>query len=237
MEFKVEILGRMSFEEALIYQKKTVQKVRDQLIPSTFLLVEHPAVVPMGKRSSNDHILVSPENLEGQNIKVVPTDRGGLVTLHMPGQLVCYPIFDLKCVGMGIKPFVSFLADIIISFLNTFNINGYYDEKNPGVYVGDKKIASVGIRVDRFVTRHGFALNCFNNLKLFDYIVACGKSHQLFTSIKAEKTSSPENIQYYFDCLREITFRKYLLGYVEGQGHTQLEHDHDNILNKSFYPH
>ncbi len=204
MEFKLEILGRMSFEEALIHQKKTAQKVRDHLVPSTFLLVEHPTVVSMGKRSSNNHILVSQDVLDKQKIKVVSTDRGGQVTLHMPGQLVCYPIFDLKSLGMGIKQFVSFLADIIISFLDMFNINGYYDSNNPGVYVGNKKIAFVGIRVDRFVTRHGFALNCFNDLKLFDYIVACGKSHQLFTSIQVEKSSNHNNMQYYFDYFKEL---------------------------------
>ena len=142
--------------------------------------LEHPTTYTAGIRSKNYEIL-------NKSIKVIKTNRGGKITLHNPGQQIVYFVIDLNRRKKDIKNLVKQIENTIMSFLKIYKINSYKDSKNIGVWVKDKKIAAIGIRVSRWVAYHGFSINIKNDLKAYKKIMPCGLDNNKITSIKNEK--------------------------------------------------
>lgn len=155
------------------------------------LLVEHdPPVVTLGRRStSRDHLVVAPERLAAMGIELEESDRGGDITWHGPGQLVAYPILDLDRLGLRIHPYMRLLEQVVIDLLAEFGVRGDRDPEATGVWVGSRKICAMGVRVSRWVSMHGLALNVDPDLAAFGLIVPCGLHGRPVTSLRNECAS------------------------------------------------
>ena len=149
-------------------------------------MLEHPHVYTLGRRGQQSHILASDEALTQLGVETHFTDRGGETTYHGPGQLVGYPIVNLRRWGGGVRKYVETLEQVLIGTLSEFGITAHSEGKPTGVWVGDAKIAAIGVRVSRSVTMHGFALNVCPDLSFFDHIVPCGMPGARVTSMAQE---------------------------------------------------
>lgn len=179
-------LGIKSFWEVYQLQKFYVEKRKNNEIEDLLILVEHPPVITIGRRGKMENLLVSKEKLKELNIEIYQIERGGDITLHNYGQLVGYPIFYLRNGFWDMKRFISKIEDLIIKLLKSFDIIAEKKEKLIGVFVDDKKICSIGMAIDKYVTFHGFALNVNNDLSYFQLINPCGIKGLKMTSIKEE---------------------------------------------------
>lgn len=171
---RVVRLGRIGYADALALQRATAAAVRSGAEPETLFLLEHPPVVTLGRRAAEDHLLLSRAALADRGIEVVETDRGGDVTFHGPGQIVGYPILDLRRRGLGPHTYLRFLERVLIGVLAQQGIDAFRDEHHTGVWTAQGKIAAMGIRVSGGVSLHGFALNVATDLGAFGLIVPCG---------------------------------------------------------------
>ena len=160
-------------------------------LPALLLLLQHPHVYTLGRRGAETDILVSPDTIHELGADVYHTDRGGEATYHGPGQLVGYPILDLRAAGLGPLAYVRALERVIISTLAELGIHATTEDRPTGVWVDDAKIAAIGVRVSRGVTMHGFALNVSPDLSYFGHIVPCGMPGASVTSI-AEQGVRPD---------------------------------------------
>jgi lipoate-protein ligase B len=164
----------LGYREALERQFFLRDKRRQDKIVNTVLLVEHRPVITFGARQSANKLLVSREELAEHKIDAVDVRRGGGTTAHTPGQLVFYPIMNLETLGLGINEYVRSLEAIGIELLAQLGVKSERKKGFPGLWVDDKKIASIGVRVSKFITYHGMAINIQNDLSIFDLIVPCG---------------------------------------------------------------
>jgi lipoyl(octanoyl) transferase len=178
-------LGQKDYKEVWDLQKQFHKKRVENEIDNTLLLVEHMPVITMGKSGKAGNLLFTPDTLKAKGISYYHIERGGDVTYHGPGQLVGYPIFNVKEGLAGIKPFVNKMEDAIIRTLADFDIRAEKMEKMIGVWAQGKKICSIGIAVKRWVSFHGFALNVNTNLEHFNLIVPCGLKNVTMTSMQA----------------------------------------------------
>jgi lipoyl(octanoyl) transferase len=176
-------IGRCRYAEALALQERLVEERRVGTRPDTLVLVEHEPVYTLGRTADEEHILLSKEALTRQGIDVVRIGRGGDVTYHGPGQLVGYPIIDLKALGRGVLWHVNMLEKTIQATLADFGIDSRCEREHRGVWVGDEKVSAVGVRVTRGITMHGFALNVSVDLNYFTGIVPCGIQDRGVTSM------------------------------------------------------
>ncbi|MFO7636823.1 MAG: lipoyl(octanoyl) transferase LipB [Clostridia bacterium] len=176
MNFDVIDLGRTDYGKALEFQYELLGKRQNNLIRDTLILTEHEPVITLGIRGSRENILLSPEQMDRENVKVYEVGRGGDVTYHGPGQLVGYPIFDLGGRGRNIREFVWNIEEAFIRLLQEdYGIMAHReDKKYTGVWVEDRKITAIGIAVKHWVTMHGFAFNVNTNLEHFGWIRPCG---------------------------------------------------------------
>lgn len=179
-------LGLIGYTEALHLQDSLVRERIAGNVPDTILLLQHPPTITIGASGGEENILTSRDILAQQGISIFHTDRGGNITWHGPGQLVGYPIFDLGSRGMTLHHYVWSLEKVIIDTLHEFSIPAHRDHKYPGVWVGQNKICSLGIRISRWVTKHGFALNASNDLKYLSYIRPCGIADRGVTSMSQQ---------------------------------------------------
>jgi lipoyl(octanoyl) transferase len=195
-------LGRMGYAEAFALQQDLVAKRKQGEIPDQLLFVEHPHVVTMGRNGHDENLLAAPELLARSGIEFVRTDRGGDVTYHGPGQIVGYPIFDLRDWKRDVVAYVRAVEQVIIDALGSFRILAFRDPGATGVWTGrdlpsrdregavaydsehPAKIAAIGVHISRWVTSHGFALNVDTDLNYFRYIVPCGLTKPV-TSMRA----------------------------------------------------
>ena len=182
-------LGRVEYRRAWDLQNELRRRVIEGSLPDTLLLVEHPHVYSVGRRGKESDILIPPEQLRELGAEVHFVDRGGLVTYHGPGQLVAYPIFDVKAWG-GPMSFVSMLADVMTATLAEYGIAAYCEGRPTGVWAGDAKIAAIGLKISRGVNTHGLALNVNPDLSYFDHIVPCGMPDADVTSMAREGVSA-----------------------------------------------
>lgn len=183
------------YRAALSLMRELATAGRDAGVPGTLILAEHEPVFTLGRGASEDDILVDSEILDRRNITTHRVERGGRVTYHGPGQLMAYPVFNLKQLGLGIARFVNKLETVVINTLESYNIEAGRLEGKPGVWVGEKKIASIGLAVKRYVTFHGLALNYDPDLENFDLINPCGLRGTEITSmakILKQKISGPD---------------------------------------------
>jgi lipoyl(octanoyl) transferase len=167
-------LGRIDYPSALQLQHKLAADRKLGLIPDQLLLLEHPHVITLGRNGHLENLLASDDILARAGIAFYPTDRGGDVTYHGPGQLVGYPILDLRDWQRDVGAYVRAVEETIIATLAEYGIAAGRIPKLTGVWVGERKIAAIGVHLSRWVTSHGFALNVSTDLSYFQYIVPCG---------------------------------------------------------------
>lgn len=178
-------LGRCEYEKALAIQYDILKKRQEGNIEDTLILVEHPPVLTMGRQAEKANIICSEILLENNGIKIFETNRGGDVTYHGPGQIVGYPILDLKKYDMRVKWFVRNIEEVFIRLLmDRYNINASRSNGQIGVWVDNDKITAIGLSVKRGVTMHGFAYNVNTNLDHFNLIIPCGITDKGVTSIE-----------------------------------------------------
>jgi lipoyl(octanoyl) transferase len=209
-ELAVVGLDRMAYGTALQLQRDLAHKrIVGEIERDMLLLVEHPPVVTLGRTFQDQHLPTSREVLEARGIELFDIERGGDVTFHGPGQLVGYPIFDLKEHREDLHWFLRQIEESLIRSLAGFGIGGERKEGYTGVWTADRKIASIGIHVKQWVTWHGFALNVTTDLSYFDIIVPCGISDVVMTSIHKELAErSPRE-------LWGMTLNQVVLGFAE----------------------
>jgi len=170
----VRDLGKIGYAEAFELQRTLVDQRKRSEICDQLLIVEHPHVVTMGRNGHDENVLASPDLLERAGIQFHRTDRGGDVTYHGPGQIVGYPIFDLREWKRDVVAYVRAVEQVIIDALAEFEIDAHRVEGSTGVWTDAGKIAAIGVHISRWVTSHGFALNVDTDLSFFKYIVPCG---------------------------------------------------------------
>jgi len=164
----------MDYAAALELQRRLVAQRQQGAIPDQLLLVEHPHVVTLGRNGHRENLLASDEILARAGVAFHPTDRGGDITYHGPGQLVGYPIVDLREWKRDVAAYVRALEQTLITTLAHFGIAAGRIPGLTGVWVAERKIAAIGVHISRWVTSHGFALNVSTDLSYFQYIVPCG---------------------------------------------------------------
>ena len=192
----VVALGRVPYERAWELQRRLHRQVAEGLAPNLLLLLEHAHVYTLGRRGKRPDILAGPEHLAQLGVEVHFTDRGGEVTYHGPGQLVGYPIVNLREWGGGPLRYVRTLEAALVATLAEFSIVAETADRPTGVWVGDSKIASIGVKISQGVTMHGFALNVDPDLSYFDHIIPCGMPNSpaaSMSSVLAEPIS-PEAV-------------------------------------------
>ena len=186
----VNRLGRISYDDGLTLQKELVEQRRAGAIPDTLLLLEHPPVITLGVKTRHGakHIIASPEQLESAGVTVYETGRGGDVTYHGPGQLVGYPILDLAPDRKDVHRYVRDLEEVLIRVATAFGIEAVRVKGLTGVWVGpegrEEKLAAIGVRISRWITSHGFAVNVSTALDHFNFIVPCGIAGRTVTSLE-----------------------------------------------------
>lgn len=176
-------LGIVPYEVALKLQQGLMQARSEGKIGDVLLLLQHPSVFTEGRFRGGEDRIVPPETLAREGIAVFHTDRGGGITYHGPGQLVAYPILDLKENGLGVCEYIWKLEAVIIKLLFGLGIQGYRLAGYPGVWASEKKVCSIGIHISHHITTHGFAINVTNDLRYFGYVRPCGLSGEVMTSV------------------------------------------------------
>ena len=177
-------LDTVPYEEAFALQKRLVTMRSQDAICDTLILLEHPPVFTVTRKATLNNILASPDELEDKGISLCKTNRGGDITYHGPGQIVGYPIMNLKEHGKDLHKYIRNIEEIIISVLMDYGISAHRDKANPGVWIGDEKIAAIGIAVkSSWTTMHGFAFNVNPDLNHYSFIVPCGLTNKGITSL------------------------------------------------------
>ncbi len=176
-------LPRTPYPAALELMRDLAAAKAREPLDDLLILVEHEPVFTLGVRAAERDILVPPELLAREGISLCRVERGGLVTYHGPGQLVAYPILDLRARGLGPRELVAGLEEALLAFLAEFGVTGRIHPDHPGAWVGEKKIASIGVAVRRGISFHGLALNLDPNLGHFGLINPCGLTSQVMTSL------------------------------------------------------
>jgi len=167
-------LSRMRYADALDRQSQAVELRKSGAISDQLMIVEHPHVVTMGRNGHHENLLAAPELLARSGIEFFETDRGGDVTYHGPGQIVGYPILDLREWKRDVHEYVRAIEQVILDALAGFGIESWREAGATGVWTSAGKIAAIGVHISRWVTSHGFALNVDTDLNYFRYIVPCG---------------------------------------------------------------
>ena len=191
MDVAVRSLGTLDYQSALDLQRELVEQRKRGEIPDQLLLLEHPDVITLGvkNRGARSHVLESDATLAGKGIAVFETGRGGDVTYHGPGQLVGYPIIDLKPDRCDVHRYVRDLEEVLIRAVSDFGIDAGRVAGLTGIWVDvagrQAKLAAIGVRISRWVTSHGFALNVATDLSRFELIVPCGIADKGVTSMAA----------------------------------------------------
>ncbi len=192
-------LGRLDYAKAFDLQRDMVERHKVGSIPDVLLLVEHPHVITLGRNGKPENLLAGEEHLRSAGVDFHPTDRGGDITYHGPGQLVGYPILDLKQWKRDVGAYLRAIEESLIGALGEFGIMAGRMEGMTGVWVeapsGPAKIAAIGVHISRWVTSHGFALNVTTDLSYFQYIIPCGLAGRPVTSMERLLGRAPASEQ------------------------------------------
>jgi lipoyl(octanoyl) transferase len=188
MDVEVRTLGLVPYADGLELQRRLVEQRRAGEIPDQLLLLEHPPVITLGvkARAGTPHLLATPAALQAQGVELFESGRGGDVTYHGPGQLVGYPILDLNPDRRDVHRYVRDIEEVMIRAVAAFGITAERAAGLTGAWVGPNKIAAIGVRISRWITSHGFALNVNTDLSHFNLIVPCGISDRGVTSIERQ---------------------------------------------------
>jgi lipoate-protein ligase B len=186
----------MPYADALELQRSIARdRISGAITQDVLLLMEHPPVVTLGRSSKEKHLVASPEFLQTHGVELFEVERGGDVTFHGPGQLVGYPIIDLKRHRQDLHWYLRKIEEALINTLADYGIPGERNTSYTGVWTRGKKIASIGVHARDWVTWHGFALNVTTDLSFFDLIVPCGITGVVMTSIARELGSEEVSAQ------------------------------------------
>jgi lipoyl(octanoyl) transferase len=175
-------LGLMPYAPACKLQRELVEARKANAIPDVLLFCEHPHVITLGRNGKREHLRANDRLRAKMNVELHSTDRGGDITYHGPGQIVGYPILDLHNYFLDIHRYLRSIEDVIIRTLETFGIAAEREKEMTGVWVRGEKIAAIGVKVSRWVTMHGFAININTDLTKFGRIIPCGIFHKGVTS-------------------------------------------------------
>ena len=213
---EIRRLGLLPYAEALALQRSLVEDRQRGRIEDLLLFVDHPHVLTLGARGGGgrSHILESADRLAELGVEVHETGRGGDVTYHGPGQIVGYPILDLKPDRCDVHRYVRDLEDVLIRTAADFGIRAHGVTGLTGVWVGREKLAAIGVRIARWVTSHGFALNVSTDLAYFDLIVPCGIADRGVTSLEAllKRSVSRRDVEERLAANFAVVFDRQLLG-------------------------
>ncbi|MDM8557069.1 lipoyl(octanoyl) transferase LipB [Desulfococcaceae bacterium HSG7] len=191
------------YNKALVLQHRLVASRQKKPLKSDLvLLVEHPAVFTLGRRGGLSNLIVSPDYLKKKGIAVVPAERGGDITFHDIGQLIAYPIVNLRANRLSVTDYVSALEDVMIGTAAKFGVTAVRRDLNRGVWVGVRKLGSIGIAIRHGITFHGLAFNVNLSLTPFDWIRPCGLHNVRITSL-ARELSQSVNMEYVREILTE----------------------------------
>ncbi len=197
-------LGKMDYKYAHQFQVECVQwRLLDKGRPDIFLVTEHPPVFTLGSRGGRENLTVGEDFIKSRGVDIIQTERGGDITYHGPGQVVVYPIVRLHEAKLSVRAYVDMLEEVMISCAADFGVKTGRDQRNRGVWVGNNKIGSIGIRVRHGVTFHGLALNVTLDFEHFSWIQPCGLSGIGVTSLERESGKSID----FSEVKRDIIFR------------------------------
>jgi len=182
----VRRLGRIGYAEGLELQNELVEQRRRGEIPDQLLLLEHPPVITLGVKVRNDrsHVIATPAKLAELGVEIYETGRGGDVTYHGPGQVVGYPILDLRPDRCDVHAYVRDLEEVLIGAARHFGVEAGRVRGLTGIWVGAEKLAAIGVRISRWITSHGFAFNVNTDLSHFNLIIPCGITDRGVTSLQ-----------------------------------------------------
>jgi lipoate-protein ligase B len=190
MDLKIIDLGLVSFQEAYLLQKELFREVKTGVLDKALVVCRHYPVITCGRGAKRSNIIASPDELKNKGIAVYEVERGGDVTYHGPGQLTIYPVFNLSYFKKDINWFLRYLEGLIISSLNEFGVKGERRAGLTGVWVGERKIASIGIAIRNWITFHGLSVNIKrDDLANFSLIRPCGMDIMI-TSLESERGSN-----------------------------------------------
>ena len=181
---RVHWLGRIEYQRAWRLQQRLAESRLRRRAPDTLLLLEHPPTYTVGRRGGEGEFLLDPGELEAKGASVHWVDRGGSVTFHGPGQLVGYPILDLSRWRPDIDAYLRALEEVLIRAIRELGAEAGRSPGDTGVWIGGDKVAAIGVKMSRWVTTHGFALNLSCDLRWFDHIVPCGLAQRGVTSLE-----------------------------------------------------
>jgi lipoate-protein ligase B len=204
----VQNIGRKSYKAVWDLQKEMQQQRIKGDIEDTLILVEHDPVYTLGKNANEDHLLQSRD----QSVDVFNIERGGDITFHGPGQLVVYPILDLSNYKKSVSWYMRTLEQVLIDTLIEFKIIAQRNDGLTGVWVGDEKIAALGVRISRWVTMHGFALNVNPDLSFYDGIIPCGIFDHGVTSMEQLLGETQNN-----DNVKNMVIEKFNKYFIKGE--------------------
>lgn len=179
-------LGLIDYAKAWNLQKEVFDKRVSGNTDDTFFMLEHPNTYTLGKTADKNNLISNKDYLEKEGISVFEIDRGGDITYHGPGQIVGYPIIDLKHWKQDTHLYLRNIEETIIKVCNYYGLNAGRKEKYTGVWIGERKICAIGVKISRWVTMHGFAFNINTNLNLFNGIIPCGIKDKEVTSLERE---------------------------------------------------
>ncbi len=215
-------IGRTRYADAWRLQQKLWELRRNKVVGDVLLFTEHDHVYTMGKGGDSDHLLASADELRQTGTDFYQIDRGGDVTYHGPGQIVGYPIIDLSNYSPDLHKYLRDLEEVIITSLRTFNIEGTREKEFTGVWVKGEKIAAIGVKISRWITMYGFALNVNTDLSKFARIIPCGIFHKGVASMAsvlghpvdmgAVRSALGEAFGSVFGCKMQTMSAKQLLG-------------------------
>ena len=197
-------LGLVDYDRTRSIQLQLVDKRVDGRITDTFVFVEHPPTITVGRGALENNILASEEILKQRDVQVCETERGGDVTFHGPGQQVIYPIINLEQRGRDLHRFLRDLEEVVINFLENYDIKGERIPGKTGVWVSDKKICAIGIAVKRWVSYHGLALNLCTDLSYFDLINPCGLPSSTVTSLESLTGIPVDRSKVFFELVNSL---------------------------------
>jgi lipoyl(octanoyl) transferase len=185
-DLEIRRLGVVPYADAVALQQQLVEQRRAGLIPDQLLLLQHPPVITLGVKARNDrsHVLLAPDALAEHGVELFESGRGGDVTYHGPGQLVGYPVLDLRPDRCDVHRYVRDIEEVMIRTAAQFGIRAERAAGLTGAWVGNEKLAAIGVRIARWITSHGFALNVATNLSHFNFIVPCGIPDRGVTSLE-----------------------------------------------------
>ena len=187
MSIEVKISkSRISYEKAMLFLNKRVALLKENSGQDLLWVLEHPITYTAGIRSNNNEIL-------NKKIKIIYTNRGGKITLHNPGQKIIYFVLNLNKRKKDIRMLINIIEKSVIEFLKIYNIEGKTDKKNIGIWVKNKKIAAIGLKVSNWIAYHGCSININNDLKAYEEIIPCGLDNKKITSVYKEKRKLIKN--------------------------------------------